>query len=221
MVALSGRTWKLAPCLVSMVDEANRIAPKRIRTADGSIGDAAHSARTSQHNPEHGYVCAVDLTHAPASGFDAHARARMTIARRDPRIRYVISNGQIARGYATGRIQAWTWEPYTGPNAHRLHAHWSVWNTPELRSDRSLWWPHSATPTTPPPPVKPPESTDMHGTRIIAAYGEAGYLLATLHPDKLRQHWADIDAWTAVIYAKPEHERAGGVAYVRALLGLA
>lgn len=70
------------------------------------------------------------------------------------------------------------------------------------------------------PPVKPEETTDMIGTEIIAAYGEAGYLLATLHPDQLAQHWRDIRAWTHAIYAKPEPERAGGVAYVRALLGL-
>lgn len=64
------------------------------------------------------------------------------------------------------------------------------------------------------------DQSDMYGTEVIAAYGEAGYLLATLHPDKLAAHWRDIRAWTHAIYAKPEHERAGGVAYVRALLGL-
>lgn len=67
---------------------------------------------------------------------------------------------------------------------------------------------------------KPQEDTDLYGTEVIAAYGEAGYLLATLHPDKLAQHWRDIRAWTHAIYAKPEHERAGGVAYIRAQLGL-
>lgn len=65
-----------------------------------------------------------------------------------------------------------------------------------------------------------PEEHDMWGTEIIAAYGEAGYLNATLHPDQLAKHWGDIRAWTHVIYAKPEAERAGGVKYVRTLLGL-
>lgn len=67
----------------------------------------------------------------------------------------------------------------------------------------------------------PEEQHDMHGTEIIAAYGEAGYLSPLLHPDKLAQHWRDIRTWTHAIYSKPEPERAGGVAYVRSLLGLA
>lgn len=154
MVALAGRGWQLAPCLVSLVDEANDIAPKRIRTADGSIGDLAHASRASDHNPSGGYVTAVDLTHAPASGFDAHARARMVVARRDHRIKYVISNRQIARGYAKPGIPAWTWVPYTGANAHVAHAHFSVVNTPNARDDRSPWWPTNPRPVTPPPPVR-------------------------------------------------------------------
>lgn len=149
MVALTGRNWRLAPCLVAMVDEANRIGPKRNRKSDGSIGDPSHSARASDHNPSDGWVCAVDLTHAPASGFDAHARARMAVARRDPRIKYVISNGQIARSYAKPGLPAWTWTTYTGPNKHTLHAHFSVRNDPAARDDRSPWWPAA-----PPPPVK-------------------------------------------------------------------
>lgn len=66
----------------------------------------------------------------------------------------------------------------------------------------------------------PQEDDTMHGTEVIAAYGEAGYLNATLHPDKLAQHWRDIRTWTHAVYAKPVSERDGAVAYIRALLGL-
>lgn len=149
MVALSGSNWRLAPSLVAMWEEANRIAPRRSRAADGSIGDAAHSARKSDHNPAAGWVCAVDLTHDPGGGFDAHARARMLVARRDHRIKYVISNAQIARSYATSIYPAWTWTPYSGPNAHRSHAHFSVHNTPTARGDVGLWWPSTPTPPDP------------------------------------------------------------------------
>ena len=143
MVALSGQGWRLAPCLVALVDEANRLAPQRNRKADGSIGDQAHASRTSDHNPSNGWVCAVDLTHAPASGFDAHARARQVIARRDQRIKYVISDRMIAKSYASQGRPPWTWMPYTGSNPHTFHAHFSVQNTVAARNDTSSWWPHS------------------------------------------------------------------------------
>jgi hypothetical protein len=144
MVALAGSGWQLAPCLVSMYDEANRLAPNRNRKADGSIGDTAHASRTSDHNPANGFVTALDLTHAPETGFDAHARARMVIARRDQRIKYVISNRMIARSYSSGGSPPWTWKPYTGSNPHVFHAHFSVNNTVAARNNTSAWWPHSS-----------------------------------------------------------------------------
>jgi hypothetical protein len=146
MVATSGSNWRLAPSLIAMWEEANRLAPRRSRAADGSIGDAAHSARLSDHNPADGWVCAVDLTHDPVDGWDAHARARMLVARHDHRIKYVISNGQIARSYNTSSVAAWTWGPYTGANAHLSHAHFSVHNTTTARNDVSAWWPSTPNP---------------------------------------------------------------------------
>ena len=123
-----------------MHDEANRLAPNRNRKADGSIGDMAHQSRTSDHNPSGGWVCALDLTHAPESGWDAHARARQVIARRDHRIKYVISDRMVARSYAKPGIPAWTWSPYSGSNPHTFHAHFSVHNTATARQDLSRWW---------------------------------------------------------------------------------
>ena len=134
-----------------MEDEANALAPNRNRKADGSIGDTAHSNRTSDHNPApDGYVYALDLTHAPASGFDAHARARLLVGRRDRRLKYVISDRMIARGYDKPGIPAWTWTPYTGPNPHTFHAHFSV--DAAFRNDTRPWWGHIAAPPPPPPP---------------------------------------------------------------------
>lgn len=69
------------------------------------------------------------------------------------------------------------------------------------------------------PPAPTEERDTMHGTEIIAAYGEAGYNLDPL-TTKGKQHWRDIRSWTHAIYGKPESERDGGVAYIRALLGL-
>ena len=179
MVAQAGRGWKLAPCLVAMVDEANRIAPDRNRKADGSIGDTAHSARKSDHNPANGWVTALDLTHAPASGFDAHARARQVIARQDERIKYVISNGMIAKSYASRGRAPWIWQPYTGPNPHRHHAHFSIHNTPTARDDVRPWWPHSQ---------QGDELTMAQIDDIMAALDDIRDEVRVMHGEQTRQH---------------------------------
>lgn len=182
MVATSGKGWKLAPCLVAMEAEADELAPKRSDGSDGSIGDQAHAERKSGHNPDNGWVCALDLTHDPGGGFDAHARARTLIAGHDPRVRFVISNRQVARSYWSavtsrnrpvnpaeavgGRIPPWCWAHYSGSNPHVAHAHFEVPNTAATRDDRSPWWPSTAQ-----PPAVPQEDDHML-TVIIHIYEE-------------------------------------------------
>lgn len=150
MVALSGRGWNLPPSLKAMVSEANRIAPRRSKHSDGSIGNAAHAARTSDHNVYGGWVHAVDLTHDPKGGFDAHAYARKVAARKDPRIAYIISNGQIWH-HSTGK-----WTKYTKANKHTTHAHFSIKKTPEARADTRSWFGNEASVPNIPPPTVPP-----------------------------------------------------------------
>lgn len=150
MVATQGRGWRLAPCLVTMVNEADRLAPNRSRVSDGTIGDAAHSARKSDHNIEGGEVDALDLTHDPTGGWDAHARIRQVCARGDRRIKYAISQGRI-----------WDpvhgWHRYVGPNRHDRHAHASV--ADRYDDDTSPWW----TDTDPAPPPAPRDDTSPRG----------------------------------------------------------
>lgn len=43
--------WYLAPSLAQLRAEVNARWPKRSKASDGTIGDRAHSARTSDHNP--------------------------------------------------------------------------------------------------------------------------------------------------------------------------
>jgi len=151
MVAHSGRGWSLAPCLIALEHEADSLAPGRSRESDGSIGDAEHASRSSDHNPDGGYVHALDLTHDPAHGFDAHAHARATADRPDPRIKYVITQGRIwdpVRG----------WHAYTGANRHDHHAHWSVLHTQNARNNLERWLvPVIVTPTPTPTPVGVPD----------------------------------------------------------------
>lgn len=149
MVAVSGPSWRLAPSLVSMVGEANRVAPQRSRVSDGSIGDAAHAARDSFHNPRDGFVDAVDLTHDPADGWDVHARARELVARGDSRLDHVISNRQV-----------WSvvnpfWRAYDGSNPHDKHAHFAVKRGAAGRVGTRDWWPTVPVDDTTPPPLIP------------------------------------------------------------------
>jgi hypothetical protein len=160
-----GKNWRLAKSLIAMEAEADRLAPNRNRASDGSIGDQSHQARQSDHNPDGDKtVDALDLTHSPERGWDTHARARQ-VARNvvngiERRIKYIISLGEIFSKKG-GR---WAWRPYTGPNKHVTHAHYSVEDA--YQDDTSPWFasvvPFPTKPVPPPyiPPV-PDEEDDM------------------------------------------------------------
>jgi hypothetical protein len=151
MVAIVGRNWRLAPSLVALFDQVDEKAPNRSTASDGSIGDTSHQARASDHNPdETGDVLAGDITHDPKGGFDAHAFAEQVRIRRDPRVKYVISQGRMFSSYGSTKRPAWQWGTYTGPNGHFQHVHISVLDTPFARSDQSSWFPKIA----PQPPAE-------------------------------------------------------------------
>lgn len=149
-VAHAGRGWRLAQSLIALEAEADHLAPRRSRASDGSIGDQAHRQRKSDHNPSGGYVHGLDLTHDPAGGFDAHAHARAVALRADPRIEYVISNGQI------WERQTKRWKRYRGQNPHNHHAHFSIRHTSSARNDAGPWL--AGIPARP-PVAQPPAST--------------------------------------------------------------
>ena len=139
MVAVAGRGWKLAPSLVAFVLESDAAYPQRDRRSDGSIGDLAHQARVSDHNPKDGFVHAVDLDEDLAPGLDLKAFAEQLRVRRDDRIKYVIYEGRIFKSYVSSTGPAWTWLPYTGANAHLSHLHVSILGTVAARTDLSRW----------------------------------------------------------------------------------
>lgn len=137
-----GKRWTLARSLVALVAECDARAPNRSTASDGSIGDAAHASRASDHNPDSsGDVLAVDITDDKANGCDADALAHHLVANRDPRLAYVIWNGTYVTSYGS---KAWVPQAYTGANSHTTHTHISVKDTSAAKTDTSPWWPPAA-----------------------------------------------------------------------------
>lgn len=152
--------WKLAPALDQLFDDVNRLWPTRSKAIDGTIGDAAHSARKSEHNPNrdpdddvpNGYVTAADITKA---GVDVARLLAALIG--DKRVWYVIHSGSIwSRTYDFAK------RPYNGSNPHTSHIHVSLRQTKAACDDRTPWF--GAKPVTP----KTPETPYQRVRRIAA-----------------------------------------------------
>ncbi len=132
--------WRVAKSLLTLRDQVNTRWPTRSKENDGTIGDANHSARTSDHNPnDAGVVCAMDITHDPKSGCDSYALAEVFRGAKDPRIKYIISNRKIC----SSDVDPWKWRPYHGSNPHDHHVHVSVKSD---RADDVTAWNLDATP---------------------------------------------------------------------------
>jgi hypothetical protein len=122
--------WRLAHGLEKLRSQVNAKWPARSKDSDGSIGDASHASRSSDHNPwvtdppGPNVVTAIDITHDPRDGFDSYAFADMLLAKKDSRIKYVISNRRISSG--SDGPSPWVWRKYTGTNPHDHHVHISI-----------------------------------------------------------------------------------------------
>jgi hypothetical protein len=98
--------------------------PDRDRKSDGWIGDAAHSNRKSDHNPDpsNGIVRAIDVDKdfdsRPSTGAYLADQIRECGKAGDKRISYVIYAGKIASSK-----RAWRWRTYDGVNQHNHHIH--------------------------------------------------------------------------------------------------
>lgn len=123
--------WRVAKSLLTLRDEVNQAAPERSKESDGTIGDAAHCQRQSDHNPwvrdgSIGVVTALDITHDPSHGCDANNIAESIHENRDDRVKYIIWNRRIANSSPIGNNPAWVWRQYNGSNPHTQHIHISV-----------------------------------------------------------------------------------------------
>lgn len=131
--------WRVANSLLKLREQVNELVPNRSKLDDGTIGDASHQSRTSDHNPwvndgEMGVVTAMDLTHDPRNGFDSYQFADNLKLQHDPRIKYVISNRRIWTPSISNE-----WRAYNGANPHDRHVHVSVRSTKSFYDDTTDW----------------------------------------------------------------------------------
>jgi hypothetical protein len=144
-------SWILVPCLVTLRDEFNALAPGRDKASDGSIGDAAHAQESSDHNPDETgrtpYEDADDINEVHAIDVDDDLRRpgwtmnralEIIVTRhredRDDRLQNIIYNRRI-----WSRSWGWTARAYTGASAHTEHAHFSARYTTAQERDTSPW----------------------------------------------------------------------------------
>jgi hypothetical protein len=114
---------RLSKALIQLREQADDAYPDRKRDSDGTIGDARHQTRKSDHNPDpdSGYIRAIDLDadFDKSSSTAAYIADQLrTLAKSDKRIAYVIFNKKIASARSL-----WRWRKYTGVNPHIKHIH--------------------------------------------------------------------------------------------------
>jgi len=119
--------------------------PKRDRRSDGWIGDPAHAARVSDHNPDRdGIVHALDIDENLGigrlrNGWQARQLAnqlRRYAASGLPgskRIKYIVYENRLASG--TYKSSWWKWRP--GRWGHEFHIH--VWFTDDADRNGALF----------------------------------------------------------------------------------
>lgn len=123
-------SWYLAPSLAKLREQIDEMYPGRSKASDGAVGDTAHSARKSDHNPDYssgGVVRAIDITVSK----DIDILALMADLKKDDRVEYFIYDHLI---YGQEKFAA---RKYTGSNPHTKHIHISIRHTKAAESGRA------------------------------------------------------------------------------------
>lgn len=120
-------SWKPVAGITTLRKQVDERWPKRDKASDGILGDAAHAARTSDHNPDgRGFVHALDIDEDfRGSKHDNRwfadqliAYARMKRAGSD-RLKYVVYEDQVASGTYARHFWTWRGDHY----GHKQHIH--------------------------------------------------------------------------------------------------
>lgn len=168
-------SYYIAPALDRLRSEVNAKWPDRSRASDGWIGDASHSSRTSDHNPNsRGSVNAMDVT---ASGISTDAL--IAAAKKHPSVRYIIFNRRIMNR-DIGNFRS---RPYSGSNPHTKHVHISLYQRRSAEDDTRSWGLGNA--SSAPAPSKPkPAGKLPGGPSYQFPYERAGYIGPKSGPDR-------------------------------------
>ena len=180
-------TWHLAPSLKQLQKELDAQFPGRPN--DGTIGDAAHAARPSEHNPDNdpdpmpkGAVSAIDVYTQDGKGktwiTEAEFAKLLAKFKKDSRVWYVIH-----RGFIYSRTHNFEKRAYDGSNPHNSHFHLSLMQTKAAHDSTASWGVKAALGTatpTPPSTVLKPLPTLSKGDKD-----------ATLVPFLKRYFWAN------------------------------
>ena len=131
-------SWALTAGLQNLRDQVNQAFPDRDKASDGTIGDLAHMAGTSGHNPDdtkgsrpewsgdpdstpevRAWDMDTDLRAAPATAQQVvdHIRKLTGVS---SVLRYIIYNRKIYRA-----SNGWKAEAYSGPSPHTEHIHFT------------------------------------------------------------------------------------------------
>ena len=169
---LTAAPWRVSRSLLQLRAEANASYPRRDRTSDGTIGDAAHATRSSDHNPwvivaGWGVVRALDLDvdGLPVAAAWEKGRA-LARAGRLPQVTgggYFIVNRRITAPDFS------SWRAYYGTNPHTSHGHVSNSLSVAGFDSAAAWGLFGSTPA--PTPAKDATGT---GTSFRAAPGNRG-----------------------------------------------
>jgi hypothetical protein len=124
-------SWYVAPSLNKLRDQINAAHPGRDRSSDGAIGDASHSARKSDHNPDWSAGGVVRARDFDVDGIDEDAILAGLIT--DDRVEYLIFDEEI---WTRGTRQ---WRPYSGVNPHEGHFHISIRHGRAFENDTRPW----------------------------------------------------------------------------------
>jgi hypothetical protein len=120
-------SWKPVSGVTVMRDQINKRWENRDKRSDGILGDSAHQARISDHNPDsQNYVHAVDIDEDLrgskndniwlADQIIAYARMKRGGS---GRLKYVVYEDQIASGTYANHFWTWRGDHY----GHEMHMH--------------------------------------------------------------------------------------------------